>query len=88
MSLVEPTSDTRNAVDAWLQENDLVATNLSPAGDWIGIEVPVSKANTLFNAEFTTFSHRDTGSEVIRTLSYSLPSALQGHVDLVHPTVM
>ena len=69
------------------KENELNATTLSPAGDWIKVEVPVSKANTLFNAEFTTFKEQSSGNEVVRTLQYSLPEALQGHVDLVHPTI-
>ncbi|TFK81104.1 family S53 protease-like protein [Polyporus arcularius HHB13444] len=86
-SLVAPKSDTKDAVDTWLKTNGLTATTLSPAGDWISIQVPVSKANELFDANFTTFTNQNTGKDVIRTLSYSLPEVLQGHVDLVHPTV-
>ncbi|KAI0696063.1 family S53 protease-like protein [Cerioporus squamosus] len=86
-NLVAPKSDTKDAVDTWLNANGLTATTLSPAGDWISIQVPVSKANQLFDANFTTFTSRDGGKDVIRTLSYSLPQVLQGHVDLVHPTV-
>ncbi|CDO69077.1 hypothetical protein BN946_scf184992.g26 [Trametes cinnabarina] len=74
-------------VNAWLKENGLTAKPLSPAGDWLGIDVPVSKANTMFNTNFTVFRHVDTGVETIRTLAYSLPESLQGHIDVVHPTV-
>ncbi|KAI0746593.1 family S53 protease-like protein [Daedaleopsis nitida] len=86
-SFVKPSSVTKDAVDAWLRTNGLDATAVSPAGDWIGINVPVSKANALFDADFTTFTHQDTGSQFIRTMSYSLPEALHGHVEVVHPTV-
>ena len=86
-NMVAPHTTTKEAVDAWLRTNGLTATTLSPSGDWISIQVPVSKANELFDANFTTFIQENTGKSVVRTLSYSLPEVLQGHVDLVHPTV-
>ncbi|KAH9896701.1 subtilisin-like protein [Cubamyces lactineus] len=84
---IAPQAATVNAVNAWLKENGLTSKSLSPAGDWISIQVPVSKANDLFNTNFSVFRHTGSGAETIRTLSYSLPAPLQGHVDLVHPTV-
>ncbi|EJF62034.1 subtilisin-like protein [Dichomitus squalens LYAD-421 SS1] len=86
-AFVAPSSVTKAAVNAWLQENGLNATSISPAGDWIGVDIAVSKANSLFDADFTTFAYQSSGKQVVRTLSYSLPEALQGHVDLVHPTI-
>ncbi|KAI0827003.1 subtilisin-like protein [Trametes gibbosa] len=85
-TLVAPKADTITAVNLWLQENGLTAKTMSPAGDWLNINVPATKANELFNTSFSIFRH-DTGVESVRTLAYSLPGALQGHVDLVHPTV-
>lgn len=32
------------------------------------------------------FTHDATGAETIRTLSYSIPTDLVGHLDVVHPT--
>ncbi|KAI1790225.1 family S53 protease-like protein [Ganoderma leucocontextum] len=87
-ALVAPSQVTKDAVSSWLQENGLNATTISPAGDWISINVPVSQANSLFDADFTTFAHQESDKRFIRTLSYSLPESLQGHVDLVHPTVI
>lgn len=84
---VAPQPSTLDAVNTWLKENDLTAKALSPAGDWISIQVPVSKANDLFNTNFTVFKHTGTGAQTIRTLAYSLPESLRGHIDLVHPTV-
>ncbi|KAI0718407.1 family S53 protease-like protein [Cerioporus squamosus] len=83
---VAPKAETAEAVNVWLQENGLTATTSSAAGDWISFEVPVKKANELFGTEFKTFAHQESGTEVVRTLSYSLPASLQSHVDLVHPT--
>ncbi|KAI0828483.1 subtilisin-like protein [Trametes gibbosa] len=84
--LVAPSSAAVNAVNAWLKDNGLEGTTLSPAGDWIGFEIPVAKANSLFNANFSVFQHSSSGKQAVRTMSYSLPASLQGHVDLVHPT--
>ena len=86
-ALAAPSQATKDAVGSWLRDNGLNATTISPAGDWIAINVPVSKANTLFDANFSTFAHQDSDTQIIRTLSYALPQNLQGHVDLVHPTV-
>ena len=82
-----PTEETTSAVTAWLAEHDVTATPLTPAGDWVGFTVPVSKANEMLDADFSVFTHDETGKEAIRTLSYSIPAELQGHLDLVHPTI-
>ncbi|KAI0738100.1 family S53 protease [Daedaleopsis nitida] len=85
--LVAPKKESVDAVNAWLAENGITPKTISPAGDWLAFEVPVSKANELFDANFSVFKHEDSGMEAIRTLSYSIPAELQGHLDLVHPTV-
>jgi tripeptidyl-peptidase I len=83
---VKPTQASVDAVNTFLQSNGINATTLSPAGDWLGFSVPVSKANDIFDANFSVYKHAATGEESIRTLSYSIPSSLQGHLDVVHPT--
>ncbi|KAI0691960.1 family S53 protease [Cerioporus squamosus] len=85
--LVAPTQDSVDAVNAWLKENDINAKTISATGDWLAFEVPVSKANELFDADFSVYTHDETGTEAVRTLSYSIPAELQGHLDLVHPTI-
>ncbi|KAI0700484.1 family S53 protease [Cytidiella melzeri] len=84
---VAPSQESVDAVNAWLKEEGVTATPISPAGDWISFSVPVSKANALLDADFSVFTHAETGKEAIRTLSYSIPADLQGHLDLVHPTI-
>lgn len=59
---------------------------MSPAGDWLGFTVPVSKANEMFDADFSVFKHVASGKESIRTLSYSIPASLDSHLNFVHPT--
>ena len=74
-------------MNAWLKENGISAQTTTTTGGWLSFEVPVSKANELFDADFSVFKHDETGTEAVRTLSYSIPTELQGHLDFVHPTV-
>ncbi|OSD07753.1 subtilisin-like protein [Trametes coccinea BRFM310] len=84
---VAPKPEAMAAVTSWLLQHNLSGTPLSPAGDWVGFELPVGQANDLFSANFSAFVDTSTGTEVVRTLAYALPAELQGHVDFVHPTV-
>ncbi|KAI0040880.1 subtilisin-like protein [Auriscalpium vulgare] len=83
---VSPKPETIAAVDVWLSENGLSAKTLSPGGDWLGFQTTVSHANELFDTQFSTFVHDFSGAEYIRTLAYSIPTSLKGHLQLVHPT--
>ncbi|EJF57638.1 family S53 protease-like protein [Dichomitus squalens LYAD-421 SS1] len=85
---VAPTSETVDAVTSWLKENDVEAAKASPAGDWLSISIPVSKANELFDANFSVFTHSKTGTQSIRTLTYSIPTDLKNKLDFVHPTTV
>jgi len=73
-------------VTQWLSDNGAESTALTPAGDWISFAVPVSKANQMLKADFSVFTHLDSGKESIRTLEYSLPADLSSHINLVAPT--
>lgn len=84
---VAPSQDTVDAVNVFLKENGLTAKTLSPAGDWLGFETTVGKANELFDTQFTVFKHDDSGRETVRTLAYSVPADLSEHIALVHPTL-
>ncbi|KAF7797928.1 hypothetical protein EIP86_009135 [Pleurotus ostreatoroseus] len=86
-AFVAPKPETVQAVQTWLKENDITAQINSPAGDWLSFSIPVSKANELLDTEFTVFAHDETNMQFVRTLAYSIPADLTGHVLLVHPTV-
>jgi tripeptidyl-peptidase-1 len=49
-------------------------------------KIPVSQANSLFNTEFSVFTHSTTDETTIRTLQYSLPVELSAAVAYIHPT--
>ncbi|KAJ7830643.1 Pro-kumamolisin, activation domain-containing protein [Mycena olivaceomarginata] len=83
---VKPSSDALSVVTSWLQTNKISASTISPAGDVLQFEIPVSQANSLLNTEFSVFSHKASVETSIRTLQYSLPAEVSQHVAYVHPT--
>ena len=74
-------------MNEWLASNGITgAQSISPAGDWLSFSIPVSKANEMLAANFAVFTNTDSGNQLVRTLSYSIPAELKGHLDFVHPT--
>ncbi|KAF7312317.1 Family S53 protease [Mycena indigotica] len=74
------------AVDAWLASHNLIANRSSSVGDWLSVNVAVSKANEMLSAQYENFAHRASGKTYARTLSYSLPSEVADFVVHIHPT--
>ncbi|KAJ7830645.1 subtilisin-like protein [Mycena olivaceomarginata] len=85
-SFVAPSSDAVNAFNSFASVNGLKPSVISPYGDWVSVSLPVSKANKLFGANYTNFTHAGLPDPIMRTLSISLPSELVGHVDVIHPS--
>ncbi|KAJ7465224.1 family S53 protease-like protein [Mycena latifolia] len=85
-AFMEPTAESLSAVTAWLDSHDLKATVASPYGEWLTVQVPVSKANEMLDANYETFTHLETGKQIVRTLAYSLPAELHAHIEALHPT--
>lgn len=84
---VRPTNETMSIINEFLQMNNIGAKKISPAGDWLAFNITVIQANTLFGANYSVFQHEATGNQITRTLSYSIPAALQGHLELIHPSI-
>ncbi|KAF7319289.1 ATP-binding cassette transporter [Mycena chlorophos] len=83
---VKPDAASLAAVTSWLQANNIASKPISAAGDVLQIQIPVSQANTLFDTQFSTYTHSAINGTSIRTLQYSLPSDVAPHVAYVHPT--
>lgn len=85
-AFVQPTNLSTTLINNWLISNHLVSTSVSLSGSTLQVSLSVSEANIMFGTSFHVF--RDaTGKRTIRTLSYSIPADLKGHLDHVHPTV-
>ncbi|KAH7923660.1 subtilisin-like protein [Leucogyrophana mollusca] len=89
-ALMSPHRGSVEAVVDWLasygfEEGHLVR---SPANDWITIRAPVSLAEKMLDTTYHVYHHAQKGDTTVRTLSYSLPENLHGHVDFIQPTTM
>ncbi|RPD61263.1 subtilisin-like protein [Lentinus tigrinus ALCF2SS1-6] len=85
-AMVAPTAESVEKVTAWLSKNNITANKISPAGDWLGINVPVSQANALLNADFSEYTVDKTNTTAVRTLAYSIPETLKDHLAFIYPT--
>lgn len=85
-AFVAPSNATVATINKWLANHNLTANAISPAGDWLSLQVPVSQANDLFAANFSVFTHDTTGQQTIRTMAYSVPETLVDHLKVIYPT--
>ncbi|KAJ7639343.1 subtilisin-like protein [Roridomyces roridus] len=86
--LVAPHPESVNAIDEWLASHGIEGNiGHSPAGDWLTIRIPLSKAEEMLNTKYHVWQHTD-GEYLVRTTFYSLPAAVYDHVDLIQPTTL
>lgn len=78
-----PSNASSAAVESWLQSHGV--KSYTKQGSSIWFQTDVSTANAMLSTNFHTYSD-STGTEKVRTLQYSIPESLVGHVDLVSPT--
>jgi tripeptidyl-peptidase-1 len=83
---VAPKSSTLSAFHSFAKANGLSVSNLSDTSEWMELTTTVEHVNSLFGANYQTYSHSSTGALLTRTLAYSLPKELVGHVDMITPS--
>ncbi|KAF8266389.1 peptidase S8/S53 domain-containing protein [Lactarius quietus] len=91
--LVAPHDDTLEFVHSWLKHHGVPSSSISRThgGGWLTItSVPISQANELLCASYQIYKRTGTNKAetILRTVSYSLPAALLGHVETVAPTTL
>lgn len=70
------------AVIRWLKEAGI--EHIHDAGQSVNFATPISKANSLLNADFNQYS--DGAVFKLRTQRYSIPGDLKAHIDIISPT--
>ncbi|KAJ7059142.1 family S53 protease-like protein [Mycena amicta] len=86
-AFVAPSPSALTAVKSWLSAYSPTVTSVSPAGDILQITLPVSTANRLLATTFSEYTHTATDSTLIRATEYSVPAAIQKHIQYIHPVV-
>ncbi|KAH9033855.1 subtilisin-like protein [Lactarius hengduanensis] len=87
--VVAPHPDTLDLVSSWLKHWGIPSSSVSTAlgGNWLKVVgVSVSQANDILGASYQLYQHVETNDAVIRTMSYSLPEVLHGHIQTIVPT--
>ncbi|KAF7308993.1 Family S53 protease [Mycena kentingensis (nom. inval.)] len=77
---LKPSPEALTAVSNWLGKNNVSFTS-GEAGDWLFVNVPVAKANSLLSANFETFQHAETGKTYQRTLNLALPDTVAPFIE-------
>ncbi|KAJ3986155.1 family S53 protease-like protein [Lentinula detonsa] len=86
-AFASPGPETVSAVTAWLNENGIDnSTTTGAFDDWLSLTIPISTVNSLFDAEYQIYTEIGGPTQLIRTLTYSLPVDLQRHIDLIYPS--
>ncbi len=84
--MVAPKPESVERVTAWLSKNGITPQTISPSGDWLGVKVPISKANALLKADYNEYSVDKTNATALRTLAYSVPASLKQDLAFIYPT--
>ncbi|KAH9160723.1 subtilisin-like protein [Lactarius sanguifluus] len=89
--IVAPHPDTVQFVHSWLEHHRVTSSSVSVThgGSFLTVAaVSVSQANDLLGASYRLYTHTKTNETIVRTLGYSLPVVLHGHVQTVAPTTL
>ncbi|TCD64191.1 hypothetical protein EIP91_004467 [Steccherinum ochraceum] len=84
---VTPRNESVQAVYGWLTSKGLTPRISTHSGDWMVVDVTVDQADALLEAQYNVYTEEETGTELIRTMNYTIPTALKEHITLVHPTL-
>ncbi|KAH6705429.1 peptidase S8/S53 domain-containing protein [Leptodontidium sp. MPI-SDFR-AT-0119] len=85
--MIAPKSDSSKLVMDWLDTEGLSNhASLSGRSDSVIVDASITQIEKLLKAKYMPFIQKETGESAVRTLEYSLPEILNGHVDMVQPT--
>lgn len=84
--MLAPSQHSYDMVQEWLEENGLSA-KATIENDFVIIDGTIGDAAKLLRAEYQLFENKANGKVAARTLAYSLPAALHGHIDMIAPTI-
>ncbi|KIJ32810.1 hypothetical protein M422DRAFT_265293 [Sphaerobolus stellatus SS14] len=83
-----PSQESIEAVRAWLHSAGFAPERikLSNGRGWLDVKATTAEVEKLLDAEYHVYAHKD-GGEHIACNSYSVPSHLREHIDIILPTV-
>ena len=83
-AMLRPAELATSAVTSWLDA--FAISDIEVHNNWITLLAAVEDAERLMRTEFFNFRSRDGEAEIVRSLRYSVPSALHQYVEMIQPT--
>lgn len=84
--MLSPAKQSFDAVMEWIEAQGLSEVS-KVEDDWVIVESTLGDVEELLQTEYHYYINSDSGKNTARTLQYSLPAGLHGHVDIVAPTI-
>ncbi|KAJ4351604.1 uncharacterized protein N0V89_006947 [Didymosphaeria variabile] len=85
LAMTAPKEESVDLVKEWLGR-EISNAKVDVMGDYFTVEGTVSAVENLLKTKYNSYVNEETKAKTLRTLEYSLPSVLLGHVDMVQPT--
>ncbi|KAL1652679.1 hypothetical protein SLS61_004659 [Didymella pomorum] len=85
LSMTAPKEESVSLVKKWL-DSEAPNAKVSVSGDYVTVEGSVDAIEQLLKTKYNTYVNEETKTKVLRTLEYSVPAAIVGHVDMIQPT--
>jgi len=84
-----PSDSAVSAIKSWLAENGIGENQaqVSKGLNWVRFNATIGEVESLLRTEYKMFSHEVTGKPVLGCDEYSIPEALQDHIDFIKPTI-
>lgn len=80
-SLLKPTDETSSMAISWLQDNNVTA--IRDDGDYLLFQTDVKTGSKLLDTEFGWYVSEESDIQVLRTLAYSVPDEVRGHINFI-----
>lgn len=88
IDMFAPSNEAITETEQWLISEDIASDHISRTSgrNWIKVTTTVGKAESLLDTAYNVYEN-DDGTRLVACESYSVPAAIQGHIDLVAPTI-
>ncbi|KAJ4303981.1 hypothetical protein N0V88_001584 [Collariella sp. IMI 366227] len=83
-----PSDEAITETEKWLLSEGVTSEQISKTSgrNWIKVSTTIGKAESLLGATYYVYENED-GVQLVACESYNVPAAIQGHIDLVAPTI-
>jgi tripeptidyl-peptidase-1 len=83
-----PSKESVLAVKTWLESSGIALPrmSLSSSGSWMSFNATINELEALLDTQYYIYEH-ESGNVQVACDSYSIPSNLQDHIDIITPTV-